>query len=247
MDLAALERRLHAAGSGAIVVDGRLLRRLIKAHRDLAGIGLSVPHAGCYTLPKGALIGLMDPAILGHEAASLPEQVILVARPAAAELAGRTPDEVLARLWRSAFHAEVHRAIEARGLDDAAIRARIDAVGQIEFDEIRAALRDDDRLFARADDREAYVEFAALFLELRHFAPRLLAVTFPGLPEDGRVDALLAQDVASELLLDRSFPEGAERAATVARSPLRSGTATTRAPTTTRGARVRKAWTSRAP
>ncbi len=226
MDLAALERRLHAAQSGAIVLDGRLLRRLIKAHRDLAGIGLSVPHAGCYTLPKGALLGLVDPAILGHEAATLPEQVILVARPSPSELAGRTPDEVLARLWRSAFHAEVHRTIEARGLDDATIRARIDSIGQIEFDEIRAALRDDDRLFVRADDREAYVEFAALFLELRHFAPRLLAVTFPGLPEEGRVDALLAKDVESELLLDRSFPEGAERAATVARSPLRNGTGT---------------------
>jgi hypothetical protein len=233
MDLLALERRLHAADARALVVDGRLLRRLIKAHRDLAGIGLSVPHAGCYVLPKGALLELVPAAVLGVEAASLPDQVILVARPTAADLVGRTPDEVLARLWRSAFHAEVHRAVEASGLEDATIRARIDALGQIEFDEIRAALRDDDRLFARGDDREAYVEFAALYLELRHFAPRLLAVTFPGLPDDGRVDAILAKDVVSEQILDRSFPEGAERAATVARSPKRNGTsATARAPTT---------------
>ncbi len=233
MDLLALERRLHAAPAGAIVVDGRLLRRVIKAHRDLAGIGLSVPHAGCYVLPKGALLSFVPAAVLGHEAASLPDQVILVARPSAADLVGRTPDEVLARLWRSAFHAEVHRAIGARVLDDATIRARVDAIGQIEFDEIRAALRDDDRLFARADDREAYVEFAALYLELRHFAPRLLAVTFPGLLDDGRIDAILAKDAAAEQILDRSFPEGAERAATVARSPRRNGTsATTRGPTT---------------
>ncbi|MEP7123464.1 MAG: hypothetical protein ABJE95_21230 [Byssovorax sp.] len=233
MDLPALERRLHAASAGAIVLDGRLLRRLIKAHRDLAGIGLSVPHAGNYLIPKVALLELMPSSVLGHEAATLPDQVILVARPSAADLVGRTPDEVLARLWRSAFHAEVHRAIGEKVLDDATIRARIDAIGQIEFDEIRAALRDDDRLFVRADDREAYIEFAALFLELRHFAPRLLAVTFPGLLEDGRVDAILAKDAAAAQILDRSFPEGAERAATVARSPLRNGTsATTRAPTT---------------
>ncbi len=233
MDLPALERRLHAADAGAIVVDGRLLRRVIKAHRDLAGIGLSVPHAGCYVIPRDALVRLVPTSVLGHEAASLPEQVILVARPSAADLVGRTPDEVLARLWRAAFHAEVHREIGARVLDDAAIRARIDGIGQIAFDEIRAALRDDDRLFARSDDREAYVEFAALFLELRHFAPRLCSVTFPGLPEDGRVDAILAGDVAAEKVLDRSFPEGAERAATVARSPRRNGTSSTaRAPTT---------------
>jgi hypothetical protein len=232
MDLVALERRLYAAEAGAIVVDGRMLRRVIKAHRDLAGIGLSVPHASSYVIPKGALLELMTPEQIGHRSTSLPERVILVARPSAADLAGRTAEEVLARLWRTAFHAEVHREIEGRGLDDAAIRARIDGIGQIEFDEARAALRDDDRLFSRSDDREAYVEFAALFLELRHFAPRLLAVTFPGLPEDGRVDAILARDVAAEKILDRSFPEGAERAATVARSPVRSGTTTARAPTT---------------
>ncbi len=53
MDLVALERRLYAAEAGAIVVDGRMLRRVIKAHRDLAGIGLSVPHASSYVIPKG--------------------------------------------------------------------------------------------------------------------------------------------------------------------------------------------------
>ena len=235
MDLATLERRLYSAEAGAIVVDGRMLRRLIKAHRDLVGIGLSVPHAGSYVIARDALLALAPPGMIAHRETSLPEQVILVARPAAADLAGRTTDEVLARLWRTAFHAEVHRAIDARALDDAAIRARIDGIGQIEFDEIRAALRDDDRLFSRVDDREAYVEFAALFLELRHFAPRLLAITFPGLPEDGRVDAILARDLEAGKVLDRCFPEGAERAATVARSPVRSGTVTSHAPATRSG------------
>ena len=88
MDLAAIERRLRASRTGAIVTDGRLLRRLIKAHRDLPGLGLSVPHAGCYALRREALVKLVDPALLGHTRESLPEQVILVARPTASEMAG---------------------------------------------------------------------------------------------------------------------------------------------------------------
>lgn len=230
MDIAAIERRLRASKTGAIVTDPRLLRRLIKAHRDLPGLGLSVPHASCYALPRQDLLRLVDPALLGHAPESLPEQVILVARPAPSELEGRGVDEVLARLWRSVLHAQVHLAIEERiasgALEDAALRERIDRIGQIEFDEIRAALRGDDRLLPPGGDREVYIEFAALYLELRHFAPRLLATLFPSLSSSGKVDAVLALDVDVAPLLERSFPEGAERAATVVRSPARKNATT---------------------
>jgi hypothetical protein len=230
MDLAAIERKLRASKTGAIVTDGRLLRRLIKAHRDLPGLGLLVPHASCYALGREALVRLIDPSLLGHSPESLPEQVILVARPSQGELAGRGGEDVLARLWRSVFHAQIHLAIEERfesgALSAAALRERIDRIGQIEFDEIRAALRSDDRLLPPGGDREVYTEFAALYLELRHFAPRLLATMFPGLSADGKICSILGLDVDIGPLLDRSFPEGAERAATVIRSPSRTSTTT---------------------
>src|SRR5262249_50966188 len=159
------------------VTDPRILRRVIKTHRRLPGLGLSVPHARCYALRRDALLEIVAPDELGTTA-TLPPQVILLARPTPGEVAGRTPAEILTRLWRSAFHAQVHVALDERlesgALSEAIIRHRIDRIGQTEFDEIRAALRHDDRLLPPGGDREAYTEFAALYLELSHFAPRLL-------------------------------------------------------------------------
>src|SRR5262249_866019 len=100
----------------------------------------------------------------------------------------------------------------------AAIRQRIDRIGQAEFDEIRSILRQDDRLLPPADDRETFAELAALYLELRHFAPGLLRTTFPGLVENGRVDEVLAAEVDARALLDRSCRAGADKSK-AARAP----------------------------
>src|SRR5262245_25313564 len=128
MDLVAIERRLRASKTVALVTAGSLLRRIIKAHRALPGLGLSVPHAGCYALRREALLKLIDPTLVGHTRESLPEKVILVARPQPSEMAGRAPPDILARLWRSVFHAQVHLVLAARvasgALPDAALRTR---------------------------------------------------------------------------------------------------------------------------
>lgn len=52
------------AAVGAILVEDRLLRRLIKRHRHVPGMGLQVPHAESYALPKAELVALIDPAEL---------------------------------------------------------------------------------------------------------------------------------------------------------------------------------------
>ncbi|MBI4701700.1 MAG: hypothetical protein HY744_11175 [Deltaproteobacteria bacterium] len=212
MDLAALERSLRPLGT--VVVDPRLLRRLIRAHRKLGGLGVQVPHERCYAVARVELLALGDAAELGCEPGELAEAVLLVARPSPRELRGRSETEVKARLWRASFHARVHvemeRLARAGRLDDARIRQRIDRLGQTEFDEIRAILRRDDLLLPPATDREAYVEFAALYLELRHFAPALLLTTFPGLGDCEPVDALVAADLDAAVLLAATRPEGAE-------------------------------------
>src|SRR5262249_52887249 len=53
---------------------------------------------------------------------------------------------------------------------------------------------------AAADETTVYVEFAAVYLELRHFAANLLPIYFPGLSDRAKIDALLTRDVdAAEL------------------------------------------------
>ena len=178
MDLAALgslEARLKRSPARAVVVDPRLLRKVIKGHRDLEGLTLTVPHGRCYALKREALLALVDPVEIGVEGHKLPPSVILVARPTPRELGKRDATRVLRLLWRASFHASLHLALEDRvesgELSAPAIRERIDRIGQTEFDEIRAILRHDDLLLPPYGDAETYTEFAALFLEL-HTSPR---------------------------------------------------------------------------
>jgi hypothetical protein len=69
-------------------------------------------------------------------------------------------------------------------------------------------LRQEDLLLPPADDASAYVEFVALYLELRQFAPRTLDRTFPAL-DVARVDAAIALDVDGAALLAAARPASA--------------------------------------
>ncbi|MBW2523008.1 MAG: hypothetical protein JRI23_02475, partial [Deltaproteobacteria bacterium] len=201
MKLEAIDRRLRR--HGAVLVDPRVLRRVLKAHRDI--VGLQVPHTHCYGLERDALLALVSASDLGVAAEELPAEVVLVARPPPAEVSKSREHDLLGRLWRVIFHGKIHLALERRAregqLDDTTVRRRIDAIGRVEFDEIRTILKSDDRVLPPADGREHYAEFVALYLELKHFAPDLLTTTFPGLGDLERVDAVIAIDVDAHALL----------------------------------------------
>jgi hypothetical protein len=214
MELPALERRLRCGeGAAVVLTDARLLSRVIKRHRHLFGIGLHVPHARAYVVSRELLLSIVEPDELGRPRESLPAEVILVPKPEPEELAELPPEELLRRLWRAVFHAEVHRELERRvrenALSEAALRRRVHRVGQTEIDEIRAVLRQDELLLPPQDDREVYIELCAIWLELKRFEPALLARMFPGLHDLQRVEALIAADVDAEALLARCRPEGA--------------------------------------
>ncbi len=215
MDVPAIERALAASQARPVLADARLVRRVIKRHRRLPGIGLQVPHARCYWLPREALFEIVSEQELGHAAADLPEQVILLPRPERDEVRRKPLPEILEQLWRYTFHALVHveidRLVATSALTPARIRERIHRIGQTELDEIRLVLRQDRQLLAPDDDRETYAEFAALYLELVNFAPGLLGETFPTLADPSAADAALAEDLDVERLLEASRPAGAKR------------------------------------
>ena len=103
------------------------------------------------------------------------------------------------------FHARVHDAFDdllgSNKLTTAAIRERINRIGQIEFDEIRLVLRQEDALLPPVSDASTYVEFVALFLELQLFDPAALAGTFPTIHELAHVDTTIALDIDAQALL----------------------------------------------
>ncbi len=210
-----LERRLRVADPAALLVSPRILRRVIKRDRNLPGIGLQVPHRKGYVIGSDALLRIVEPGEVGlGDRHPLPEVCILLARLRPERLAALRPADVLTRYWRLLFHARIHLALEQRvaehKLTDARVRDRIHCIGQTEFEEIRAVLRQEDLLLPPRDDRAAYIEFAALYLELRYFARTLLPRYFPALQQLDCIDGLLADDVDAESLFRRTRLEGAE-------------------------------------
>lgn len=209
-----LGRLLQAADPGALLVPARILRRLIKADRHTPGIALQVPHRAGYVVSRERLFELTDRTELLLAAdRELPDTLVLLNQPRAAVFADTPRDAVLLRTWRRLFHGRVHIAVRQRNLDDAALRQRIDRIGPLAWDEICAVLRQEGLLLPPADDRAAYEEFAAFYLELRHFAAPLVPVYFPGLRHAEGIEPLLAQDVdAAQLFAATRLPGAAEPA-----------------------------------
>jgi hypothetical protein len=202
------ERALLAKKLGAVFLPERVVRRVIKEHRQIGGIGFQVPHGHCYSLPIWALKKIVAKDELGELDEGHDAVLILPS------VTGEDDAAALVAVWRAAFHASVHRALEARimagELPPAAVRARIHALGQTEFDEIRYVLVEDDLLLPPHDDTEAYIEFAATYLEQHHFAPDMLLRTFPGLRDaSALVTRTLARDIDADALLAACQPEGA--------------------------------------
>lgn len=201
-----LERLIQAVAPDALLVPGRILRRIIKHLRNVAGIGLKVPHRKSFVVESARLLEVADWTDLGvEESTTLPHKVLLIARPDAERLAATPVGLALLKYWQRLFHARIHFFLEERqkigALSPAVVRQRIEALGQTRFDEIRDVLRQDEYTFADDDDTAVYVEFAAVFLELRHFAPSLLEHVFPSLDSPEQVEQILAEDLDAACLL----------------------------------------------
>ncbi len=196
------------AAVAAILVTDRTLRGIIKRHRRLPGLGLQVPHAHCHALPSAELAQLVAAGELGVDLAGLPAQVVVISGDRD-QLAAGAPD-ALTRAWRTIFHARIHLVFDdllaRRVLTAAMIRERVHRIGRTEFHEVRFVLRQEELLLPPFDDTSAYVEFIALYLELRHFAPRVLEQTFPTLHGAARVDAIIALDVDVPTVLAAARP-----------------------------------------
>ena len=214
-----LERALASVEPAARLVLPRLLRRVVRLHTSLPGMGFRVPHSKTYVIARQALLDIADRSEIGFgPAEELPENVILLERPSAEVLDQWPRGEVLLYYWELLFHARVHEAFDRlaeqpvgqtanlphlRPLGNLPrIDQRLAALGSLEFEEVRNVLRQERFLLPPYDDRSAYVEFAAVYLGIRYFKPYLMASFFPALESLEKVDAVLALDVPAEQLLE---------------------------------------------
>jgi hypothetical protein len=214
MTLEELKDALLAADPAAVLVPGHLLARVIREASALPAQIITVPHRKSFILDRAVLLRYvdLDDLDLGPDRL-LPTKVILLARPQQDRRDTLERGTTLLKYWRLLFHASVHLQLErlfVEGrLGPAEVAARVAAIGPTEFDEARGVLDHEGYLFPRATARDVYVEFAAVYLELREFAPDLLPVYFPGLRDHAHVQAVLARDVDARALFEQTRLGGA--------------------------------------
>jgi hypothetical protein len=205
--LAAIERSVREADAAAFPVPSRIVRRMIRHEIDLPGIGARVPHRKSLVAagPRVRLVIMNDE--LGIEPGqSFPDPVLLLARPEEHELETMTAAALCEHYRRLHLHARVHVAMEekrlAGRLDETTVRRRIEAIGLTAFDEIGAVLHHEAFLLPPVSPVSVYIEFAAVFLELRYFAPDVLATYFPTLDDFHRIETILREDVDADALME---------------------------------------------
>jgi hypothetical protein len=175
-----LEKLIREVEPSALLVPARILRRVIKKHCGLSGLGLRVPHRKSYILPSNDLLSIASPGELGLEpGALLPELLFLFPTPSDTRLESSSTEEMLLRYWGFLFHLEIHRAFERLRqegkLTEPAVRARIRRIGVVEFEEAEEVLRQENYLLKPGPDAGnpdlwpgdlsgTYEEFAAVYL-----------------------------------------------------------------------------------
>ena len=204
---AELQRFLSQVDSAVLLVSPRILRRVIKRDRGLTGLGLQVPHRKSYLIDQERLWALADADELGIDPGrELPHRLILLPLPHRQRLARDGRAATLLRFWRLLFHIRIHAALHCRAGDE--LLSRICRIGRTEFDEATAVLSQERFLLPPGDTATIYEEFAAVYLELRYFAPPLLSVYFPACLDREKVEAVWAEDVDAEALFLATCPEG---------------------------------------
>jgi hypothetical protein len=214
VELDELKRAIDAADPAAVLVAPRILRRVIQAEFNVPYMLVQVPHQRCYPFDRQAVFRSVEQDELELEPDRLlPPTVILLARPSPEDFETRRSDAILSKYWRMLFHAHVHIALERRHREGrltlSDVQERIEQIGRTEFEEIRGVLEQENCLLLPQNDVMVYIEFAAVYLELRYFRTNLRATYFPALGDFQAIDQLLARDVDADILFAKTRLPGA--------------------------------------
>ena len=210
-----LRRALTRADHAAFLVEPRVIRRVIRERFGFAQLSASIPHVESQIVPLEDVESLVHPDELGLETFSdLPAVCLLICQPDEDEMQHWPMQELLLQVWRRLFHAQIDRELVQRlstSLDRANVQERIAGIGQVEFDEAHFVLRSEIRLVDPESRIEAWRELVASYLEMKYFAPDLLAVWFPSIAGRTEIDEVLVRDVSAEEILNRTQLYGATK------------------------------------
>lgn len=207
-------RELREVDPSACLIPGRILRRVIRQDQGMTGLTLRVPHRKAYLISRERLLSILDIGDLGvGSEKDLPDRVILISLPDLDDWQYLRPETFRRQVWRLLFHSRIHEEFEkvrrARQLSRAHFRERIHELGEVAFDEVRMVLSQEALLIPDAGPDDQFIEFAAVYFELKHFSPRALEGYFPALvPFDG-VERIFAEYVDDAAILRATRLPGA--------------------------------------
>lgn len=194
-----LQQAIWSVAPDALLVDPRIIRRVIRLDRRLKGLGLRVPHDQSYTIDRARLLAYVDRSEL-EPVGDLAPTMILLNRPTESlhEIAD-SRSELLLHYWRLLFQSRVRLELERRypEMDErqSVAKKRRLQWGEVVFAEIRAVLLQDRLLFNEHTDWEVYAEFASVALDTKYFAPNHRELLFPAITEWNGVEEALGRDV----------------------------------------------------
>jgi hypothetical protein len=210
-----LRRALTRADAAAFLVEPRVIRRVIRERYGFAKLSASIPHTESLIVAGADVRNLVHPDELGLTSfQNLPSICVLICEPDEGELEHWPMQELLARVWRRLFHAQIDRILLEKmhsTIRRADVQERINQIGQVEFDEAHFVLRSEQRLTNPESRIEAWREFVAVYLELKHFEPDLLPIWFPSIAGSPRLEATFAEDINAVEIFQRTQLYGATK------------------------------------
>lgn len=214
MRMEELQQALHKVNPAAVLVSPQVLEKVIQQLYQLPTIPWDVPHRKTFVVNRQDLFRHIEQDDLNlNPDYLLPQTVILLVRPSHEQLAGEKVETLLSVYWRRLFHASIHLLLEQRYKNGAlpleVVRQRIEEIGQTEFDEVRRVLIEERFLLPSADEPAVYIEFAAVFLELRYFGSSLVPIYFPALGDPAPIEQILARDFDPRKLYQETRLPGA--------------------------------------
>jgi len=208
--VAEVEQIFRERDAGVFFVLPRVVRRVWQSEVDITSPWLPPPHRKSCVIDRDRLLWIVARDELGVDVdATLPQRLILIARPEEDRLQKFSREDLLRYYWRLLFHARIDFELESKSspsrMTRAELRRRIDAIGHTQFDAIQSVLRTEQMLCRPEDPRHVYAEFVAVWHELHVFAPDLLPLYFPLLNETVALRAITA-DCNADSLLDATRP-----------------------------------------
>jgi hypothetical protein len=214
LSMDALERAVSAVDPSAALVPPWLVRKVLLVENASARAIFATPRVPAHIVSRQRLLEIAQAEELPLEKTP-PDatRLVLLARPDADELLNQEGGDLLQRYWRLLFHVRVrdaaHRTLDAIPDTRAAVQHRIERLGRAVFTEIRFVLVRERYLGPGAGDAEHWTHFAAVYLELTHFAPHLREVYFPSIKDHAAVVAQLGEELDHDSIFRTTRPHGA--------------------------------------